>query len=87
MKMTKTKKIVYTTGIATAVIYSICAFFVWIAPITTLKFFNSWFHAIDLTKIASTISFSSFLIGLVSSVVSAMLVALLAIIVYNKFPK
>ncbi len=87
MKMTKTKKIVYTTGIVTAVVYLICAFFVWIAPITTLKFFSSWFHALDLTKIAATISLSSFIIGLASSVVSAMLVALLAIIVYNKLPK
>jgi len=50
-------------GAVTAAAFTICAFFVAIAPEATRAFFSYLFH-IDLTGMASTISWGSYLAGL-----------------------
>lgn len=53
-------------GVVTAAVFTICAFFVAIAPEATRAFFSYLFH-IDLTGMASTISWGSFFAGLLGT--------------------
>lgn len=53
-------------GGVTAAVFTICAFFVAIAPEATRAFFSYLFH-IDLAGMASTISWGSFIAGLLGT--------------------
>lgn len=72
-------------GMASGVLYVICAAAVWIWPAGSVKFFSYWFHGIDLTKIASAgqLGFGSFVIGLVSLVLASMAFGALFAVFYN----
>ncbi len=53
-------------GGVTAAVFTICAFFVAVAPEATRAFFSYLFH-IDLTGMTSTISWGSYLAGLLGT--------------------
>lgn len=63
------------------VVYIFCWLALWIAPQLSMSIARSWFHGIDLNKIAVPVSLDpgSLLIGLITSVVGTWLV----VYVYN----
>ncbi|MEM3126607.1 MAG: DUF5676 family membrane protein [Candidatus Woesearchaeota archaeon] len=73
----------HPAGIAAAVtggiIYALCAFFVTMWPEQALSFFASWFHGIDLTKIAVPVqlTFGSFIVVLIETMVFFYLIGLI----------
>ncbi len=80
---------VHPTGFAIAitsgVLYVVCAAAVALFPQATIKFFNSWVHGLDLTRIAvNSISWSGFFKGLVGVLIVAYIAGALYAWVYNK---
>lgn len=73
-------------GIASGIVYAICALLVALWPVPTIRLFSSWFHSIDLTKIIAGkgITFGSFLLGLIEIVIAAYLFGVLSAWLYNK---
>lgn len=73
-------------GLLSGIIYLVCALFVWLYPLGAIKFFNYWFHGIDISKIANStpINFSTFLIGLLSAVIFSALAGAIFAGLYNK---
>lgn len=65
--------------------YLVCAFFVYLFPTGTLLFFNTWFHGIDLTKIASSrpMAFIDFIIGFISTFLVSYLTGAIFTVIYN----
>lgn len=73
-------------AVTTAVIYVVCALFFMIAPGLSMAITKTWFHGIDISLIdARTITFGSFILGLVSATAGAWLVGYLFTVIYNKF--
>ena len=72
-------------GLTSGIIYSICAAAVRLWPAGTVRFFGSWFHGIDLTKIynAQPFGFGTFLIGLISIMLASMVFGALFAVLYN----
>ena len=73
-------------GSVTAVVFTICAFFVAVAPEATRAFFSYLFH-IDLTGMASTISWGSYLAGLLGTGFGSALFAAAVAGLYNRLPQ
>jgi len=71
-----------SVGLVTAVAFTICAFFVALAPEATRAFFSYLFH-IDLTGLAWPISWESFLAGLVASTLGMGLLGAFVAWLYN----
>ncbi|MEK6834744.1 MAG: DUF5676 family membrane protein [Nanoarchaeota archaeon] len=76
-----------TLASLSAILYAICVVFYWIAPKTTLIYFNYLFHGVELSNIAKQIVFTDALIGLVLMSASAYLVGILFANLYNYFNK
>ncbi len=60
-----------------------CAILLALAPETSLGFFGSIFHGIDMTKIAAPVSVSGVLTGLVAIVIIAFVTGWLFAVIYN----
>ncbi len=75
----------FAFGLTAGIVYSVCAFFVAVAPGMVVKFVNTWFHSIDLgpLMVAKQITFGTFFAGLVSVLVSAYVVGVLYALIYN----
>lgn len=71
-------------GGVTAAVFTICAFFVAVAPEATRAFFSYLFH-IDLTGMASTISWGSFFAGLLGTGLGMAFLAGAVAALYNRF--
>lgn len=69
-------------GLVTAVLFTICAFFVALAPRATMAFFSYLLH-VDLTGLARAITWGSYFAGLVVVSVVAAISAALAARLYN----
>ena len=70
------------------VIYVVCRILVGLFPDLSFTIAQSWFHGIELTKMNSwNLSVGSFLLGLISSVITAWLVGYLFAFLYNFFLK
>ena len=77
-------KVVSLSLVSISVIVSlVCALLIAIFPEATLKFFGSIFHGIDMTKIATPITLSGVLIGLIAIVIVAFVTGWLFAIIYN----
>ncbi len=80
----------HPTGLALSVtasiVYSVCAFFVAVMPGQTMKFFNDWFHGIDLSSLLTVkqITFGTFFRGLIEIAVFAYITGLIYGLAYNK---
>ncbi|MBI3596438.1 MAG: hypothetical protein HY203_04715 [Nitrospirae bacterium] len=73
-------------GAVTAAVFTICAFFVAIAPETTRAFFSYLFH-IDLSGMASTISWGSFIAGLLGTGLGMAFLAGAVAWIYNRLSR
>lgn len=76
-------------ALATGAIYVFCRLFIAVFPDLSLAISQSWFHALDLSKIWDTDinSMGSLILGLVSSVILAWVSGWLFARLYNKFVK
>lgn len=89
MKTDNTIHYIHPTGLAFAltagVVYVVCAILVALWPQQSISFFGSWFHGVDLTKIAVApqITIVSFVVGLISVIIFAYLVGALYAWAYN----
>ena len=72
-----------SAGLVTATAFTICAFFVALAPEVTAAFLGYLFH-IDLTGLTRAISWDSFLAGLLFSGLGMALSAAVAAGLYNR---
>ena len=80
----KTINMANTFGIVTATLYLVCAFFVAFMPGLTKTVAQSWFHGIDITKIANVeITLLNTFYGLVSIIALSLIVGWLFAIKYN----
>lgn len=70
-------------GIVTAVLFAICAFFVAVAPETTIAFFSYLLH-VDLTGLARPITWAGFFAGLLGVGLGMALAAGAAAWLYNR---
>ena len=66
-----------------AILSLLCALLIAVAPKTTLKFFGSIFHGMDITKIAQPITVSGVLTGLIAIVIIAFITGWLFAVIYN----
>ncbi len=72
----KTEKIILANAFALTIgiTYIVCRLLVSLFPEFSMQITKSWFHLIDLTKISGTdLSLGLFVLGLVSSVITAWL--------------
>ncbi len=77
-------KVVSLSLVAVSITLSlVCALLIALAPDTSLKFFGSIFHGIDITKIATTINASDIITGLVAISATAFASGWLFATVYN----
>ena len=76
----------FALGLTSGVLYTVCAVAVSVWPLQTLRFFNSWMHAVDLTKVfmPPQITPISFLRGLISIIIAGYLTGVLFGWIYNK---
>lgn len=73
-----TRAFALAVGAATSIVFTICAFFVAVAPGSTAAFFSYLLH-VDLTGLARPISWGSFFAGLLGTgFVSALFAAAVA---------
>ena len=71
-----------TTGV---VVYTLCSAAVALWPIQTIGFMATWFHGIDISKIAieTSITIKSFFIGLVSVFIVIYIISFIYATLYN----
>ena len=73
-------------GVTTAVVFVACRGLVGVFPDLMFTIAQSWLHGVALTRLNTwAIAPSTFVLGLVSSTISAWLVGYLFALVYNKF--
>ena len=84
----KTTPFANALAAASVVYYLLCAVLAMIAPQFLLGMFQSWFHGINVTQLATTQrSFGSFLFGLISLAVVAWIFGYVWGWMYNKLSK
>ena len=69
--------------VVSAILSLICALLLALSPEVSLKFFGSIFHGIDMNKIATSITVSNVLIGLIAIVIIAFVTGWLFAVIYN----
>lgn len=75
-------------GITTAIVFVLCRILVGLFPDLSFAIAQSWLHGIQLTKLETwNLTFSSFLLGLVSSAITAWIIGYIFAKVYNSFIK
>lgn len=71
-------------AITTAIIYVICQVLVGLFPDLSFTIAQSWFHGIELSKLGSwNLTTSSFILGIVSSTITAWIIGYIFVYVYN----
>lgn len=73
----------FSLVIVSAILSLVCALLLAVAPEAGLKFFGSIFHGIDTTKIATSVTVSGVLTGLVAIVIVALVTGWLFAVIYN----
>lgn len=81
-----TRAFALAVGVATAVIFITCAFFVAVAPGSTAVFFSYLLH-VDLTGLARPIGWGSFFAGLLGTGLVGALFAAAVAGLYNRFSR
>lgn len=79
------KQTVATVVSFVALVYILCAAFIMLAPTASLRFFNLWFHGIDLTLVQEIPVLSDVLLGFMSAVVVAAVLTSLFVLLWNFF--
>lgn len=79
------KVVSFSLLVVSVIISLLCAVFIAAAPEASLKFFGSIFHGIDITKIATSVTLSGVLAGLIAIAVIALVTGWLFAAIYNFF--
>lgn len=75
-------------AVTTAIIYVVCRLLVGIFPDASFAIAQSWFHGIEISKLGAwNLTMSSFILGMISTTVTAWVVGYIFIKVYRLFNK
>lgn len=75
-------------AVTTAIVYVLCRLLVGLFPDASFTVAQSWFHGIELSRLdAWNLTLSSFVLGLISSSISAWVVGYIFVKVYKLFVK
>lgn len=75
-------------AVTTAVVFVVCRLLVGLFPDLSFAIAQSWFHGIELSKLSvENLTLASFVVGLVSSTITAWLVGYVFTMVYKLFSK
>ena len=75
-------------AVTTAIIYVVCRVLVGLFPDVSFAIAESWFHGIEISKLGAwNLTMSAFVIGLISSTITAWVVGYIFIKVYKSFTK
>lgn len=86
--MKQSYTIANTLAVTTAIIFVACRVLVGLFPDLSFAVAQSWFHGIELGKLSAwNLTASSFVIGLISSALTAWVVGYIFIRVYKLFGK
>lgn len=77
------KIVALSLAIVSAILSIACALLLKLAPEATVSVFGSIFHGIDITKIATPVTLSGVLIGLVVIIILSSIVGWLFALIYN----
>lgn len=80
--------IAHSVAVTTAIVYVLCRVLIGLFPSTSFTVAKSWFHGIELNRFSTgDLSASMFLLGLISSVVTAWIIGFIFGKVYKMFSK
>ncbi len=79
----KPRRIALSLAIVVGIISIVCALLIAVSPQLTMNLFGSIFHGIDVSQIASTISWGSALLGTLVAIALAYVTGWLFAVVYN----
>lgn len=86
--MNKAYAIPNSLAVTTAIIYVACRILVGLFPDAFFAIAQSWFHGIALSKLGAwSLTLESFILGLISSTITAWVVGFIFIKVYKLFNK
>lgn len=75
-------------AVTTAIVFVVCRILVGFFPDASFAVAQSWFHGIELSKLSSwNLTTSAFILGLVSSTITAWVIGYIYTKVYNAFAK
>ena len=81
------KAIALAFAILSAIFYITCFVIILFGGDSAIRFFNLFFHGIDLTSIQSSPSIANGIIGLIISLIISYIAGYAFAIIYNKFAK
>lgn len=81
------KGIAIASSVLTGIWYILCFAIVVIFGNSSMKFFNLFFHGIDLTSLATAVNITNGIIGLFVSIVFAYICGYVFAFIYNKYAK
>ncbi len=81
------KLVSFSLAAVSAILSLLCALLLAIAPQATLGFFGSIFHGMDIAKIATSVTVSGVITGLVAIIIVAFVTGWLFAITYNYLSK
>lgn len=77
-----------TLAVTTAIIYVLCRILVGLFPDASFAVAQSWFHGIELSKLGAwNLTLSAFILGIISSTITAWVVGFIFVKVYRFFAK
>lgn len=86
--MKQTYAIPNALAVTTVIVYAVCRLLVSLFPDASFAIAQSWFHGIELSKLGAwDLTMSSFILGIISSAVTAWVVGYIFIKVYRLFNK
>ena len=75
-------------AVTTAIVYVVCRLLVGLFPDISFAIAESWFHCIELSKLWNwNLTMSSFILGIISSAITAWIVGYIFIKVYGLLKK
>lgn len=75
-------------AVTTAIVYAVCRLFVSLFPDASFAITQSWFHGIALSKLGAwDLTFGSFILGIISSAVTAWIIGYIFVKVFAFFRK
>ncbi|HCE30949.1 hypothetical protein A2778_05645 [Candidatus Daviesbacteria bacterium RIFCSPHIGHO2_01_FULL_40_24] len=75
-------------AVTTAIVYVVCRLLVGLFPDISFAIAESWFHGIELSKLGNwNLTMSSFILGIISSAITAWIVGYIFIKVYGLLKK
>ncbi|MBI2029833.1 hypothetical protein HYT02_05435 [Candidatus Gottesmanbacteria bacterium] len=77
----------HAAGITAGIIFVVCRLAFALLPNLTMAIAQSWFHSIALNQVSGSLTTGSFILGLVSLIISAWLVGYVFANLYNYFLK